>query len=177
MYVSSMNVKDSIAECPCGSGTDYPSCCEPIIDGSREPDQAVQLMRARYTAHTLADVDFIIASHHPDTRHEINESTTRDWAKNSQWLGIDIHSVTGGTHNDDKAEIEFVVSYRDSNGERQRHHEVSEFEKKDSKWYFKDAQTPKIEQFRRNQPKVGRNDPCSCGSGKKFKKCCGGNIS
>ena len=24
-------------------------------------------------------------------------------------------------------------------------------------------------------PKVGRNDPCPCGSGKKFKKCCGAN--
>ncbi|MBI4389239.1 MAG: SEC-C domain-containing protein, partial [Nitrospinae bacterium] len=27
---------------------------------------------------------------------------------------------------------------------------------------------------RRNAPKVGRNDPCPCGSGKKFKACCGG---
>jgi uncharacterized protein len=26
----------------------------------------------------------------------------------------------------------------------------------------------------RNAPKVGRNDPCPCGSGKKYKKCCGG---
>ncbi len=25
----------------------------------------------------------------------------------------------------------------------------------------------------REAPKVGRNDPCPCGSGKKFKKCCG----
>ena len=25
----------------------------------------------------------------------------------------------------------------------------------------------------RQAPKVGRNDPCSCNSGKKFKKCCG----
>jgi uncharacterized protein YecA (UPF0149 family) len=25
----------------------------------------------------------------------------------------------------------------------------------------------------RNSPKIGRNDPCSCNSGKKFKKCCG----
>lgn len=25
----------------------------------------------------------------------------------------------------------------------------------------------------REAPKIGRNDPCSCGSGKKFKKCCG----
>jgi preprotein translocase subunit SecA len=31
----------------------------------------------------------------------------------------------------------------------------------------------KIETFRREAPKVGRNDPCPCGSGKKFKKCCG----
>jgi len=30
---------------------------------------------------------------------------------------------------------------------------------------------PKI--MRRNKPKVGRNDPCPCGSGKKYKKCCG----
>lgn len=27
--------------------------------------------------------------------------------------------------------------------------------------------------FRREEPKVGRNDPCPCGSGKKFKQCCG----
>ena len=31
----------------------------------------------------------------------------------------------------------------------------------------------KLETFRREAPKVGRNDPCPCGSGKKFKKCCG----
>lgn len=30
--------------------------------------------------------------------------------------------------------------------------------------------------YRRTQPKVGRNDPCPCGSGKKYKKCCGKNI-
>ena len=34
----------------------------------------------------------------------------------------------------------------------------------------------KQETFRREQPKVGRNDPCPCGSGKKFKHCCGKNA-
>jgi uncharacterized protein len=29
--------------------------------------------------------------------------------------------------------------------------------------------------FRRTEAKVGRNDPCPCGSGKKYKKCCGAN--
>jgi SEC-C motif len=32
---------------------------------------------------------------------------------------------------------------------------------------------PAVETYRREQPKVGRNDACLCGSGKKFKKCCG----
>jgi len=32
---------------------------------------------------------------------------------------------------------------------------------------------PKVKQIRLQQPKVGRNDPCPCGSGKKYKKCCG----
>ena len=29
------------------------------------------------------------------------------------------------------------------------------------------------ETYKRKVPKVGRNDPCPCGSGKKYKKCCG----
>ena len=32
------------------------------------------------------------------------------------------------------------------------------------------------EPYRRESPKVGRNDPCPCGSGKKYKKCCGKNA-
>jgi preprotein translocase subunit SecA len=29
----------------------------------------------------------------------------------------------------------------------------------------------------RDAPKVGRNDPCPCGSGKKYKKCCGAGVA
>ena len=42
------------------------------------------------------------------------------------------------------------------------------------------AQAPqgerKTKQIKLDQPKVGRNDPCPCGSGKKYKKCCGKNL-
>jgi preprotein translocase subunit SecA len=34
----------------------------------------------------------------------------------------------------------------------------------------------KVETYKRDQPKIGRNDPCPCGSGKKYKKCCGKNA-
>lgn len=36
------------------------------------------------------------------------------------------------------------------------------------------GETVKVETFKREQPKVGRNEPCPCGSGKKYKKCCEG---
>ncbi|MCE5185855.1 MAG: SEC-C domain-containing protein [Planctomycetaceae bacterium] len=42
------------------------------------------------------------------------------------------------------------------------------------------AQAPqgeiKVKQITLDQPKVGRNDPCPCGSGKKYKRCCGMNA-
>ena len=39
--------------------------------------------------------------------------------------------------------------------------------------YFAEARSPAIEQVRRDGPKTGRNDACPCGSGKKYKRCCG----
>jgi preprotein translocase subunit SecA len=38
------------------------------------------------------------------------------------------------------------------------------------------GQPQKAETIVRAQPKVGRNDPCPCGSGKKYKKCCGKGV-
>ncbi len=53
-------------------------------------------------------------------------------------------------------------------------------EKEVRKWFQKHPEVaqggeplPKPETYKREAPKVGRNDPCPCGSGKKYKKCCG----
>jgi uncharacterized protein len=43
--------------------------------------------------------------------------------------------------------------------------------------FFQAMREPVIEPFKRPAPKVGRNDPCSCGSGKKFKNCCGAKTT
>jgi preprotein translocase subunit SecA len=44
----------------------------------------------------------------------------------------------------------------------------------DGEEYYEEPQ--RIEQVKREEPKVGRNDPCPCGSGKKYKKCHGANA-
>ena len=56
-----------------------------------------------------------------------------------------------------------------------RHDEMGGYERfaRDSADQQAAAEPQKIAQIVRNIPRVGRNDPCPCGSGKKFKKCCG----
>jgi SEC-C motif-containing protein len=48
---------------------------------------------------------------------------------------------------------------------------MGRFRKKDGSWYFTDGKM--VGQMPLHVEKIGRNDPCTCGSGKKFKKCCG----
>jgi len=53
------------------------------------------------------------------------------------------------------------------------HHEVASFRKEDGEWFFVDGVEVKPRPFKRLEPKVGPNEPCTCGSGKKYKKCHG----
>jgi SEC-C motif-containing protein len=68
--------------------------------------------------------------------------------------------------------VEFRAMYT-ANGEFCNHHEVSRFVKEPDGWKFADGELVGETPIVREEPKVGRNDPCPCGSGKKYKKCCG----
>jgi len=161
-----------MSKCPCGSQLRLDDCCAPYIRSGKKPETAEQLMRARYTAHTLADIGFIVRTHHPANRSDIDEASTAKWAKESEWLGLDILDIEGGQSEDKRARVEFIARYRDSASTRHDHAEIALFEKHNNEWYFKDAEMPKVRQYVRDVPKQGRNEPCNCGSGKKFKKCC-----
>lgn len=161
-----------MSECPCGSTRAFSECCQSIINGDSRATTAEALIRARYTAHTTGDMDFILATHHPSTRSDIDEAATRRWASESTWLGLEILNVDAGGVDDTSGRIEFMARYRDSARRRHTHHERGVFEKYHGQWYFRDAEVPDVDQVRHNKPKQGRNDPCACGSGKKYKKCC-----
>lgn len=128
-------------------------------------------MRSRYVAYTQANIDYIAATHDEATRGELDLDIARRWAEGSDWLGLEIVSTEAGQPDDEQGFVEFKASYR-VDGKRQLHHEVSEFVKRDGVWFYHDGKPPKITQVVKGEPKVGRNDPCPCGSGKKYKKCC-----
>ncbi len=161
-----------MSDCPCGSGLAFCDCCEPYISGKLVPATAEQAMRSRYSAYTRVDTAYLAASLHPSKKQEDDEKVARRWAMDSEWLGLEILSTLRGGPNDDEGVVEFVARYRTRNGQLNAHHEVSTFVKEDGRWLFTEGHAPEQHTERRASPKVGRNETCPCGSGKKYKKCC-----
>lgn len=156
--------------CHCGSGNQFEKCCEPFLLKKETPPTAEATMRARYSAYVTGNIDFIKETHHSKTRDEFDEKSTKDWAEQSKWLGLRIKNTQDGQASDESGVVEFIAEY-EYKDEIKAHHEISEFKKVDGSWYFYDGKTFG-ESVEREGPKVGRNDPCPCGSGKKYKKCC-----
>jgi SEC-C motif-containing protein len=150
----------------------YPECCRLLITGEKPADTAEQLMRARYSAYVMKELDYIRTSLHPEHRSDFDEKSSRAWAERAQWHGMAVQKTTGGGPDDSDGQVEFTVSFTE-NGVKQDHHELSDFRKKDGLWYFVSGKVLPPLPVVRTAPKAGRNDPCACGSGKKFKKCCG----
>ena len=159
-------------QCPCQSGAKLSQCCEPIIRGRKHAETAEQLMRARYTAFTQIEMDFIEQTHDPQTSRDLDMKGNREWAQTTTWEGLEIIETKQGGVHDEFGTVEFKATYATEDG-LQYHHELSQFHKRDGVWFYSDSTHLKGHTVVRAQPKVGRNDPCPCGSGKKYKKCCG----
>ena len=157
--------------CACGSGLAYGECCGPYISGIKNAPTAEALMRSRYSAYAEHEIDYIIRTCTRDKEAEIDFKQTRKWSEESQWEGLEITGTTGGRDGDNEGTVEFVANYI-MGGLREQHHEIASFVKTDGLWLYDNGKIiPKT--IMRQGPKVGRNDPCPCGSGKKYKMCCG----
>jgi len=160
--------------CPCGSKKQYDHCCLPIINGEEKATTAEQLMRSRYSAHVNHEIDYIFRSNHPNKQKEFDRKATYKFATESDWLGLEIKKTIGGGVDDVKGQVEFIARFKLKHA-TQFMHELSNFEKIDGIWYYVDGTSMPIKQVVRSTRKLGRNEPCTCGSGKKYKKCCGKN--
>jgi SEC-C motif-containing protein len=157
--------------CPCGSGRPYAECCEPYISGAAKAPTAEALMRSRYSAYAEHAIDYIINSCVQRGKDDIDYKSTRDWSERSTWRGLKILSTEKGGPGDSEGTVEFEAAY-ESGGMKEIHHERAVFTKDSGEWlYDKGRVIPKT--VVRSSPKTGRNEPCPCGSGKKYKHCCG----
>lgn len=117
-------------QCPCGSGERYDACCGPIVRNERWADTAEELMRSRYTAYVLDDVDHLFRSWHPATRPDDLASLAQ-----VEWSGLEILEVVDGGPADDDGVVEFRASHR--GGEV---HERSRFVRRAGRWVYLDGE-------------------------------------
>lgn len=157
-----MNHKDF---CPCSSGVSYSSCCQPLVDGRKDAVTAQALMRSRYTAYFLKDEKYLLRTWHPSTR-----PITIGFDSISGWCGLNIVRTEAGGEDDIDGVVEFIARAT-SHKKILTLHEVSRFVKQSGQWFYLDGDLEGSEGA--IVEKVGRNLPCPCGSGKKFKRCCG----
>ncbi|MBM7060497.1 YchJ family protein [Pseudomonas sp. UL073] len=149
--------------CPCGSGKHLDECCGRYHAGTPAPS-AEQLMRSRYSAYVLGLTDYLVNTTLPVQQSAVDRAAMAAWSAQSTWLGLEVESseVLGGKP--EHAFVTFTARWHDAQGEHAQH-ERSGFVQQQGHWYFLDPTVPL---------KAGRNDPCPCASGQKFKKCCAG---
>ena len=160
-------------KCPCGTDLDLTACCGPALSGERPAPTAEALMRSRYSAYALKNVPYILETCDDQAREEVDESATRNWSERTEWLKLEVLSTKAGGEQDQTGEVEFIARFRDERGKEHSHHEHSRFTRRDNRWFYADGKMQQNVPVMREGPKVGRNDPCACGSGKKYKKCHG----
>ncbi len=157
--------------CPCGSGTAESACCAPILAGA-PARTALALMRSRYVAYVRGAIDHVIESHDPKTRDGLDREATTRWSRETEWLGLEIVGTERGGAEDTDGLVEFIVRGR-TGGRPFHQRERSHFRKEEGRWLYVDSEPEASREPVRRVEVPGRNDPCSCGSGQKYKKCHG----
>lgn len=158
---------DAFAPCPCWSGQLFGQCCGPYLSGQRIPPTAEALMRSRFAAFQLRNADYVRDTWDPVSRpkHLNFEQDERVWSS------LEIVSTIGGGEQDERGVVEFKAKY-ELGDDTYLFHEISRFSRHAGRWLYLDASFPFHGKIA-HQGQYLKNAPCPCGSGKKFKKCCG----
>ena len=126
--------------CPCGSGASYGHCCGPLHQGAQRAATAEQLMRSRYSAFALNQVDYLIATHpEPGTPVAQRRRELRASCEQTRWLGLRITAVEAGAEGDVRGRVSFEASFAAA-GQRQCFKETSLFQRRgeqpDGDWLY-----------------------------------------
>jgi SEC-C motif-containing protein len=156
--------------CPCFSGKTYEDCCEFVIK-NESAATALDLMRSRYTAYYFQHAEYLYRSTHSKTRKNSSLVEIEKWSQENNWTKLEIVKVDKGNESDTVGMVEFKAHFTDKNGTQQIHHEKSNFVKEGDRWFYMDGTVNPQKPV--TVKAISRNEPCFCGSGRKYKNCCG----
>jgi SEC-C motif-containing protein len=139
--------------CQCDNEKSYEECCGKFIAGDQQAHSAVELMRSRYTAYVLRQGAYLYETcserlKDPESIEAIKQDTTH-------WFKLEIETFS-------EKEVTFIAYYfADHKVQVMKEH--SFFIQEDGVWKYDRGEIL--------DAKISRNEPCPCGSGKKYKKC------
>jgi len=149
--------------CYCKIQKPFSQCCEPILRVDKVAHTALELMRSRYSAYCLGDVNYLQATTHDHTWTDEELKFIQDWADNSTWQHLEIV--------DSSEEMVEFKAYYIFEGKQHLHHEKSAFKKVNDMWKYVDGE------IFEDKVNLLRNSACICGSGQKYKRCCATKLT
>ncbi len=155
--------------CICGSGLESSQCCILFTSNVQLPATAMQLMRSRYYSFATGNATYL----NKTSVQKQNEKDLAEWANSNQWTSLEIVDKSKGEVTDTTGIVTFKVLYINNKKQQIQHLEKSTFVKHDQQWMYDTGEVDVKIIPSTNQITVGRNDLCPCGSGMKYKKCCG----
>ncbi|WP_198244280.1 YchJ family protein [methane-oxidizing endosymbiont of Gigantopelta aegis] len=156
--------------CLCGSGINSSDCCQRFIVSEDHPTTAEALMRSRFTAYAQKNETYLLSTWDDSSK---KKPKYIDFSKEGDvvWTQLDIIQCKKGAKNDKKGIVEFKAHYT-LDGKPYVMHEISRFVNKNGRWFYLDGLVKSVARANQ-QVNEGKNKPCPCGSGKKYKRCCG----
>ena len=161
--------------CPCGTGHPYEMCCGMYHNNPGTAPTAESLMRSRYTAFAIGLFSYIEATQKLADTPEQSADDIKESNEHTKWIKLEINATENGLEKDKTGMVSFSAHFKEGK-HIGRLSERSLFKKVKGQWFYISGEhevqknTPLIKNAAMN---IGRNDPCLCGSGKKYKKCCG----
>ena len=126
-------------DCPCGSEKKYTECCGPLHSGKEFAKTAEQLMRSRFSAYVLREIDYLYDTTHPSKRDADFKAEMAAWANRAEFTKLDILAKRQGRSLDKVGKVEFIAYYRQF-GEEKQMHEISRFRRHRGRWHYYDGE-------------------------------------
>jgi SEC-C motif domain protein len=98
-------------DCYCGSQKNYKDCCHPFMTGASKPETPEQLMRSRYSAFCIKDIEYLISTHHPSKRQANERDLLSKTIQETQWLGLKILKTEMDPDDPHTGFVEFAAFY------------------------------------------------------------------
>ncbi|APU11883.1 hypothetical protein KLA_09624 [Cellulophaga geojensis KL-A] len=126
-------------QCPCTPTQLYENCCKKAHLDITNVETAEQLMRSRYSAFVLANMDYLYKSHYSKTRPKKRErNEIEKWTNSVHWIKLSVLDIDKGTKTDNTGMVEFKAYYMEDSSIIILH-ETSNFCKENGHWVYVDG--------------------------------------